>query len=380
MPLTPVTLFYILSGLAIIQGLISLLEGMRSARHIKTYRPVSEWRPKVVVFCPCKDTDPGFGENVDSILCQDYEPLRVVFVVESTADRAYEALSGKRVLVAGESSSRGQKVHNLLHAVQHEARDAEVFVFCDVDARFPKDWVSQLIAPLADTEVGATTGYRWYAAESGRLPSLLRSIWNASAVTLLGAHNRNFVWGGSMALRREVFETLDIRTAWDGAVSDDYAVTRSVRKAGKHIVFVPGCLIPSYGDCSWRELLEFTTRQIIITRVYEPALWRMAFTTQTVFNVVFWTGLLVWWPVSVALFLLSGIKSYVRYQAVRKVLPPRALSKHRWSYILLSPATAALYQYNLVRSAFTRNIQWRRIRYSLISPDRTVVQRGAAGN
>src|SRR2546428_10460719 len=28
----------------------------------------------------------------------------------------------------------------------------------------------------------------------------------------------------------------------------------------------PECLIPTYGECTWRELFEFTTRQIVITR------------------------------------------------------------------------------------------------------------------
>ena len=382
------TVFIVISVLAILLGIFGLLDGIRSARHIRTYRPTSKWRPRVLVICPCKGIEPEFVANVASILNQDYPKLRIVFVVESDDDAAHQVLKdlAATVLVAGITLVRGQKVHNMIHAVEHASEDSEVFVFCDADARYPREWISNLIPPLEDETVGVSTGYRWYMAESGSLPSLFRSIWNASVVTALGSHSRNFAWGGSMALRREVFDRIRVRDAWESAVSDDFAVTHAARAARMRIVFVPSCLIPSHGRCSWLELLEFTTRQIIITRVYEPKLWRVAFIGQTIFNVTFWWSLLrmlrmkpdpisaaVW----LAIFVLSGIKAWIRLDAVGTVLASGTLSKWKWSYILLAPLGSLLYEYNMVRSAFTRDIIWRQRRYSLISPQHTIVQRGA---
>lgn len=370
-------ILYIICGIALLQGIFALVQGFSAIRHIRTYRPKSNWRPRVVVFCPCKGLDNELEQNVRSILDQDYPHFRTVFIVEAETDPAVPYL--KNPLVAGHATARGQKVHNLIHAVEHAAGDAEVFVFCDADARFPRNWLTNLMAPLESPEVAVSTGYRWYAAESGSLPSLLRSTWNAAAVTILGAHSQNFAWGGSMALRREVFESIGVRQAWDGALSDDYAVTRAARAARKRIVFVPECLVPSYGDTTWADLLEFTTRQLLITRVYDPRMWRMALVSQTIFNIAFWGGLFLPRPfflVTAAMYLLAGIKSYMRYNAVAQVLPESALSKHRWSYILLAPLTALLFEYNLIRSALTRNMTWRQIRYKLISFNRTVVLRG----
>jgi ceramide glucosyltransferase len=379
------TFLYFICVIALFQGVVSLLQGIRSVRHIRTYRPRSGWRPRVIVFCPCKGVDPGFLENVRSILDQDYPALRVVFIVDSESDPALPVLASLQatVLVAGAATTRGQKVHNLIHGVEHGSGDAEVFVFCDADARFSRNWIERLIAPLENPGMTVSTGYRWYTAESGSLPALLRSTWNASVVTALGEHGRNFAWGGSMALRRADFDRIGVRKAWEGALSDDYALTRAALRAGGRIGFVPECIIPSYGDCTWSELLEFTTRQILITRVYDAAMWRMALVTQSVFNVAFWGGLLLPWPywlVTPALYALAGIKSFIRYNGVATVLPPGALSKHRASYILLSPLTALLFEYNLLRSALTRSITWRQIRYRLISPTRTEVYRGAAGS
>jgi len=375
---------YIVALLAIAIGVISLLEGIRAVKHLRTFRLQTRWRPSIAVFCPCKGLDEGFQKNVQSILDQDYPSFQAVFIVESERDPAFNELKslGVTVLVAGEATTRGQKVHNLTHGVEQAGADADVFVFCDVDARFPCDWLKNLIAPLEDAAVGASTGYRWYVPTRGRPATLLRSIWNASVVTMLGAHTRNFVWGGSMAMRREVFNRIGIRRAWEGAVSDDYAVTRAVREAGMRIVFIPACLIPSYGDCSWRDLFEFTTRQIIITRVYEPRMWRMALVSQSIFNIAFWWSFALAWTNSLAavffitIYGLAAAKSWIRLNALGSVLPDTALSDYRWSYILWSPLSGLIYEYNLLRSAFTRDIVWRQIRYRLVSPHRTIVERG----
>ena len=216
---------------------------------------------------------------------------------------------------------------------------------------------------------------------------MLRSAWNACIVSMLGGHNRNFAWGGSMALRRETFDRIGVREAWHGAVSDDYAVTRAAERAGAHVVFIPTCLVPTYGDCGWHELLQFTTRQITITRVYHPRLWRIGFFAQSLFNGTFiWltavVGLTLGLPgntVAIALWLtifaLAAAKSWIRLGAVKSVLPYAALSKHIWFYILSSPLVALLFEYNMLRSAFSRRIVWRQIRYNLISPNQTRVER-----
>jgi cellulose synthase/poly-beta-1,6-N-acetylglucosamine synthase-like glycosyltransferase len=328
----------------------------------------------VIVFCPCKGVDHDFEKNIRSLLEQDYPSYTVRFVVESDNDEAYVALTRmgiREILIAGRASECGQKVHNLTYAVQHAGDSAKIYVFCDSDARFPRRWLSNLIAPLDPTNV--TTGYRWYAAERFSIPTLLRSVWNASIVTALGDHERNFTWGGSMAMCRSTFERLNILYAWQGSVSDDFAVTRAAERARVRIVFVPECLIPSYGECTWRELVEFTTRQVTITRVYHPRLWRLALFGSAVFNVAFWGLLFVQPSISLVIYLLGAAKSWIRIRAVRSVLPASVLSRHDWFYILFFPAAALLYLYNMIRSAAGTDIVWRQIRYKLVSPNETRV-------
>jgi cellulose synthase/poly-beta-1,6-N-acetylglucosamine synthase-like glycosyltransferase len=371
-------MMYILATIAILQAAITLIDGIRSALHMRRFRPTGTSPGRVVVFCPCKGTDEEFEKNIQSILRQDHPDYEAQFIVESEDDPAYPVLRalGANVFVAGRSTSCGQKVHNLVYAVKR-GTPADIYVFCDADARFPQNWLSRLVSGLDSNNV--TTGYRWYVVTRFHFSTLMRSAWNASSVSILGAHNRNFVWGGSTAIRRETFDRLNILDAWRGSVSDDYSITRTAQRAGTKIVFVPECLVPSYGECSFRELVEFTTRQIIITRVYHAGLWRTGFVGHAIFNAAFWILPFTHPALWLMLYAISTARAWIRYRAVETVVPAVSLFGLGWFYILSSPLVAMLYLYNMVASAFSSEIVWRQIRYKLMSPHETRVFGGSGG-
>jgi len=66
------TLLYALAAIAIIQGIISLLDGIRASRYMRTYRPTRTTNERVLVFCPCKCIDAEFEQIICSILYQGY--------------------------------------------------------------------------------------------------------------------------------------------------------------------------------------------------------------------------------------------------------------------------------------------------------------------
>src|SRR5262249_5428459 len=84
-----ISLLYILGVLAVIQGLVTLLDGRRAVQHLRTFRPRSSRRPEVVVLCPCRGVDPEFQKNIASIRDQDYPAFTTVFIVDSADDPAY---------------------------------------------------------------------------------------------------------------------------------------------------------------------------------------------------------------------------------------------------------------------------------------------------
>jgi ceramide glucosyltransferase len=376
-------LLYLLIALALIQGVISLRDGLRNARYAVSYASPEGPAGRVIVFCPVKGLEAGLDGNVRSLQTQRHPDYRVVFLVDEPEDPAVRVLeaAGAEVWPGGRSDRCSQKVHNLLRGIDRFGPEADIWVFADADARFPPDWLEQLIAPLTDSHVGASTGYRWYVPDAESPASLVRSAWNATVAGFLGPHENNFVWGGSMAIRRDVFVGAGIGRLWERAVSDDYALTYGVRRHGLRIAYVPPCLVPSYGAIGWRELLEFTTRQIRITRVYAPRIWRVSFVSYTLFNLTFlWMSVLIlagrWWLLGpwLAVYGLATLRSEVRRRAVRHAISHPSLETRRWFYRLATPLVALLYQVNFVLSALSRRIVWKDVVYRMISPEETQVE------
>jgi cellulose synthase/poly-beta-1,6-N-acetylglucosamine synthase-like glycosyltransferase len=404
-------IFIILSIIVLLQSLVALAAVIRFARYClrpKAARP-NRYQPKAVVIVPCKGLEEDFDENIRALFLQDYRDYEIIFVAESESDPAYAALSklikqfrrSAWMVVAGEARGCGQKVHNLCAAIDmlnSIDRRAEVFVFADSDARTHRSWLSELIAPLGDKKIGATTGFRWYLSSTsdrrlgGSLGSILLSVWNASAVSLLGSRS-SFAWGGSMAIRRENFDRLGVMKRWKGAVSDDYALSSAIHEAGQRIKFVPQCLIPSYTNATVRELLEFTTRQIRITRVYSPGVWKLAGFSNFLYNLAFWGGLL--WVIFegfkgavsqtlalslIGIFALGAISGWVRAGVAAALLKSdrERIQRQWWAYAMLGPVVSLIYLYNVIASARTTRIIWRGIGYDLISPNETVIWRRPA--
>ena len=140
--------------------------------------------------------------------------------------------------------------------------------------------------------MGAATGYRWFIPVAGGLASQLRSVWNASIASALGERDdKNFCWGGSTAIRKSTFDRLKVVERWRGTVSDDFTLTRVLQEAKLPIHFVPACLVASVGDCTAKELLEFTNRQLKITRTYAAHLWKPVLIGSLLFCAVFFGGL-----------------------------------------------------------------------------------------
>jgi len=107
----------------------------------------------------------------------------------------------------------------------------------------------------------------------------LLAAWNAPVVTMLKRKGENFCWGGGTAIRRSIFEQSGVLDEWKNSVSDDYSLTRALERKNHPILFLPECLTLSYVETDFDGLLEFTNRQILITRVYADKVWARAAAT-----------------------------------------------------------------------------------------------------
>jgi len=381
--------YYFLAALSCWFGLQSLFSGIRYAAYVRreTSRPLPKFQPFVSVIAPGRGLEPGLIDNLRPLVSQDYPRYEVLFVFDDADDPAIKIVAeltnmvATRIVISGPATDSGQKVHNLRVAVNEVDPQTEVLVFVDTDARPAQDWLRKLVAPLGDETLGASTGYRWFVPERGGLASRLRSVWNASVASALGSDTtKNFCWGGSTAIRRTTFNDLNVAERWRGTVSDDFTITSVLKEAKLPIHFTPNCLVASVGDCDFRELLEFTTRQIKITRVYASHLWLPLLLGSTLFAIAFFGGLILIGVHSrssaayifpLLIFTLGATKSFIRFRAVSEVL--KTSRGDLVAHIFLWPIASLLYLYNAIAAGFSRRITWRGITYQLKSPTEAVI-------
>jgi cellulose synthase/poly-beta-1,6-N-acetylglucosamine synthase-like glycosyltransferase len=390
------TLFYYLAILQVGVGVYLVWHGLRWWQYARRRMRADPGftAPRVAVLCPCKGMEPGLEHNLSALTEFDYRNYEVFFILASASDSAYSTVkrvaerskTPAHVIIAGTPEGCGEKVHNLRVAIEQLPVEFEVLAFADSDGRPGRFWLRRLVAPLNDKQVGAATTMRWLVPNDNNFPTALLAAWNASIVTMLSEKGKNFCWGGGTAIRRSVFDEIHVFEEWNHSVSDDYSMTRALQHAGRSIVFVPECLTPTYVNVDFRSLLEFTNRQILITRVYSKKNWASGAVTHFLYCLTLVLGLeltlsnffatLPAFHLAVLTFvpmLLAAIRGGLRVAAATEVLSPlRAqIVGQAWMYIVLGVFTPYLFLLNFLMSMFTRKIRWRGVTYELISPQQT---------
>lgn len=396
-----------LIGLLSLITLIVCLSQIISFRRLYNYvekalgETNADWCPKAAVILPCKGLDPGFADNVAKLLDQDYKNFEVVFATATDDDPAYPVLQevkakskeiSVKCVVSGISPERGQKLTNQLEALKHISNDVEVLVFVDSDMMARPDFLRQLVSPLKDLSVGATTGYRFYVPARGDWPSLVRALWNRMTAWEMAHPHYAFAWGGAMAIRKSTFDAACVSQHWQKACDDDLSLTTAIKKLGLSVYFVPQCLVASDGDASLAEIFEWTNRQLILTKVYYPHLWKRAIQKATVMLVWLITiltsifgGILLsredWLWASAIGALILPIEFFFLLRAQKlwlRVLPDQRqfLARSFWQFSLALPVAHIVLPWMTLYSVLTNRISWRGVTYELRSPSETIIVKG----
>jgi ceramide glucosyltransferase len=390
------TFFYLLVLLQILMGAYLLWQCVQWLAYVRRRLQTDPgfYAPKVAVLCPCKGVEPGLERNLVSLTEFERQNYEIFFILASATDAARSIIdrvvkssrAKAHVVIAGNPNGCGEKVNNLRAAIEQLDPEFEVLVFTDSDGRPGKTWLHHLVAPLGDVRIGATTTMRWFIPNRSNLPTALLAAWNAPVVTMLTEKGKNFCWGGGTAIRRSVFEQSRVLDEWKNSVSDDYSLTAALERTNRSILFLPECLTLSYIETDFQGLLEFTNRQILITRVYAERVWGPAAATHLLYCLTLLFGALLilgdvfaqrpaFHLVTLTFLplLLSAIRGSLRLIGVTEALPagrPQIMGQ-AWIYVLLTLFVPFLYVVNFGNSLFTRKIRWRGVTYELIGPQQT---------
>ncbi|MBE0564622.1 MAG: glycosyltransferase family 2 protein [Krumholzibacteria bacterium] len=222
--------------------LLARLLGGARGRGVRAAVP-GEFQPTVTVVIAAYNEAPCIEATVRNMLASDYpdDRLRVVVVSDGSddgTDAIVRGLGDPRVTLIRQEPRAG-KTSALNLAMPGVG--SEVVVFADANSLYRPDTIANLVAPLADPEVGYVTGRMVYKAPDG-------SLTGEGCSTYMAYENRLRAWetrlgsivgvdGGVDALRREL---------WMPMRADqlpDFVEPLAVRERGYRVVYEPRALL-----------------------------------------------------------------------------------------------------------------------------------------
>ena len=369
--------YWFIAGPAILLALFSLRGEHRRARYVaRRLGETPRDLPPASVIVPVKGEDQGLRENLSALASQDYPDYELLVAARTAADIPPGVLPArvKVVLAHGDDPHTGEKIQNLAAAVRAARKRSRILAFADSDGRVTRGWLRALAAPLADPDVGAATGFRWFTPEPPAFWTLMRSVWDAVAGGRLGPGDNPFAWGGAMAIRKETFFEANVLEYWKGEVSDDYALSAAVHAARLSIAYAPGALVPCFEHITAARFFAWMRRQAAVTRVSNPRLWWPALAA----HLLYCGGMAASAAASVRGYRLAEwaliaqlspgmLKGLNRATLARAALPECEpwFRRHAWVHALWTPLATWLWLIALVSSAIGNTIEWRGYRYEL---------------
>ena len=222
-----------------------------------------EFQPSVTVLKPVRGLEKNLKANLSTICTQNYPNYEVIFSVQDPQDPALPIIkkiqtefgSDKVSLVLStvQVGANG-KVNNMLGAIQ-KARH-EIIIISDSDTHLQPDYITTIIAPLANTDVGCvctpfklTQAHSWFeklellTINADFIPSVIfAEVTGASKACL----------GPSIAIRKSTLEELGGLESFADYLVEDYEIGRRVWNSGKKMVLLP-YLIDAVVDLdNWR--------------------------------------------------------------------------------------------------------------------------------
>ena len=228
---------------------------------------------KAAVVMSVRGKDPFLKQNLTALLNQGYTNFSVFIVVDSQQDSAWpdvlsaQTLAPDRIHVSflkNPLTSCSLKCSSLAEAIESLDESYEAVAFIDGDAHPYLNWLSDLLEPLQDRNVGVVTGNRWYAPSQATWGSLVRYFWNAGAIVQVWLNG--ITWGGSMAMRTDVIKEIGLVDALRHSFFDDAAVVRQTRKHGYRTVFAPSVMMANCEEIDLSSFITWSERQMIAAR------------------------------------------------------------------------------------------------------------------
>jgi len=368
-------------------------------QRIEWNKPDAGFAPKTMVLLPLRGADPSLPLSLEKILTQDYPNYHVRFILDSTQDpvqplveSAIKRWGGQHAeikIMEAPFSTCSLKNSALYYSVTDLDPSFEAVVIVDADTNPPKNWLKQLVEPLSDPRFPVATALRWYIPDKTNTGSLVRYLWNAAAIVQQNLYR--IPWGGSLALRRDLFTKSNLLERWKHALSTDTLVKSAARQVQGNVAVVPSLFLVNRETCGLRSFHRWVKRQVFVCKLYHPA-WRAILGQAVLITMpllllvgTFLAGLflhdrqVVLWSLGAFAFYWAGVFGTLPFmeRAVRQRIRQQGETVERWTFrrtaltFVMIPLTQGTYISALFWLHFMKRVEWRGVWYK-VGRDKTV--------
>jgi cellulose synthase/poly-beta-1,6-N-acetylglucosamine synthase-like glycosyltransferase len=234
--------------------------------------------PKTAVILCLRGADPSLPDCLRSLLKQNYPQFDIKLIVDNQEDPAWQIVSD---IINEQEATNAQITHlriirhncslkcsALLQAVSELDDSYKVVALVDADTVVHPNWLRELVSPLMNPKVGATTGNRWYVPTGNYWGSLVRYVGNVSTVVQM--HLFRVPWGGSLAIKTEVLHKTGLLDKWGQAFGEDMMMHNILNQHGMKVKFVPSLIMLNREECDLLSLIDHLKRLLFSSRMYHP--------------------------------------------------------------------------------------------------------------
>lgn len=272
--------FLAIAAIPFIYYLIALFSSWRYFRQPRVELEPS-FTPPVSILKPIKGLDHDAYENLASFCRQDYPEYEMVFCVDAD-DQAVLSVLAKlsrdfpecriRVLHGSGRLAPNDKVSKLVRLTNEAAY--EHLVISDSDVRVRPDYLRQVIAPLRDPKIGATTCL-YVPNEVGTLTDRLQTVgmmsdFYAGVLVDWQLEGIKFALGPSIATTRARLNAFGGYAELENRPADDLLVGRLIAAQGVEVSVLRYTIQTVCDYNSFSELLHKRLRWIVVMRNMRP--------------------------------------------------------------------------------------------------------------
>lgn len=352
--------------------------------------------PKAAIILALRGADPFLADCIRALIHQNYPQYNLHIVVDSQEDPAWDIVH-KTIQQTGATHCQVSPLivrHNtcslkcsaLVQAISALDDSYEVVAFIDADVIAHPNWLRELVVPLADKNIGATTGNRWYMPPSEQWGSWVRYVYNSASVVSMYIHK--YAWGGSMAMKLSHLRQAKLLDTWTQSLSDDAPVDKALHNIGLTVKFVPSVIMLNREDCDLAKCLRFIQRQLLMPRLYHPK-WILFFIQVFVPSLALMMTIgmmlisIVKGNFAAAALFAAGFVGYILImallithleQGVRQVLSENNKQMKRFSFqflvkiFLAVPLAQFISTLATVSNMIKQKVEWRGVVYQIDNP------------